>query len=711
MQIRALFRIALMLLILAAWTAPFHGAAQESPVLSLQPGPGDFMPGEILVKFEPTVAVNLADGRTSSSELNAILAEYGLVRIQRVFNVEKPVNGETYVATDGQVKPLPDLAHTYRLYFDANTDIWPIIKRLSAERNVVYAEPNYRQHFFQSPPVVTPNDPYYSTSGTWGQPYQDMYGLYRVQANAAWAITQGSSDIIVAVIDTGADLTHPDLAGKLVPGHDFADGDDDPTDDFGHGTHCAGIIGARTNNAIGVAGVCWNCRIMPLKAGNADSLDMAVASEAVRYAVDHGARVTSNSYGTLFPSQTQADAFAYAHGCGVVNLAAAGNQNIGFPNYPAALDTVLAVAATDPNDARASFSNWGNWIEISAPGVDILSLRAAGTDMYGDGQHIIGGQYYRSDGTSMSCPYVAGVAALLLSLQPSWTPNQVYNALISSADDLGEPGRDQAFGYGRLNAYRALQYALPSITLTPTHTSTPVTPTPTTTRVHTPTPTSTSIGTATPTLSARRLYIPVLAKGQATAATVTPTRSPTVTPTRTRQPGTITLTSVGDADVAEAYPNVNRGMGSTMWVGYDEQPASMARTVRSLVRFNLASIPSGATINSARLRLYLVGSYDYADHWRRVTAYRPTADWSETTVTWNSAPGFAEAYGYVDVLHGDWDWYEMDVTELVRAWMRGAYPNHGVMVRGPEISGDESSVREFSTREGLYPPELMVDYR
>lgn len=711
MQVRALFRIVLALLILTAWTATFHGAAQKSPIPSLQPGPEDFMPGEILVKFEPTIAVNLADGRTSSDELNAMLAEYGLVRIQRVFNVEKPVHGETCIAPDGQVKPLPDLSHTYRLYFDPNTDIWPIIKRLSAEQNVVYAEPNYRQRFFQSPPVVTPNDPYYGTSGSWGQPYQDMYGLYKIQANAAWAITLGSSDIIVAVIDTGVDLTHPDLAGKLVAGYDFANGDADPTDDFGHGTHCAGIIGASTNNGIGVAGVCWNCKIMPLKAGNAESLDMAVAAEAVRYAVDHGARVTSNSYGGLFYSQTQADAFAYAHGRGVVNLAAAGNQNIGLPNYPAALDTVLAIAATDAYDARASFSNWGTWIEISAPGVDVLSLRAAGTDMYGDGQRIVGGQYYRSDGTSMSCPYVAGVAALLLSLQRSWTPNQVYNALISSVEDLGAPGRDAYFGYGRLNAYRALQYALPSVTPTPTRTFTPVTSTPTTTRVHTPTPTSTSFGTATPTLPPRWLYIPILAKGQSPAATATPTRSLTATPTRTRQPGTITLTSVGDADIAEAYPNINRGMGENMWVGYDEQPESMARTVRSLVRFNLASIPSGATIDSARLRVYLIASYDYPNRWRRVTAYRPTADWNEFIVTWNNAPGFAEAYGSVDVLHEDWGWYEVEVTNLVRAWMSGTYPNHGIMLRGPEVSGDESSVRMFSTREGSNPPQLVVNYR
>lgn len=476
MKARTIARVIIVLVVLAVWIAMLRSTAQKPLPEDKELAPDEFAPGEVLVKFKPAVKVGLEERKTSSDELNAILAEYGVLSIEKVFNVEKPANGETYVDLRGQTKPLPDLSHTYRLRFKDNPDLRPLLKRLNADRQVIYAEPNYRRRAYQTPtattfPGVIPNDPYYGTSGSWGQPYQDMYGLYRIQAGPAWSITQGSASTIIAVIDTGVDLNHPDIMGNLVAGYDFVNRDATPMDDHGHGTHCAGTIAARTNNGIGIAGICWDCKIMPLKGLDAEGsgYDNDLA-EAVRWAADHGAKVTSNSWGGTSVSQTLEDAFAYALGRGVINLAAAGNSGSPSPHYPAALESVIAVAATDYQDQLASFSNYGPWIHVTAPGVGILSLRAAGTDMYGDGRHIVGGQYYWASGTSMACPHAAGVIGLIASAHPTWTPANLYATLIYSADDLGAPGRDDRFGFGRINAYRALQFTTPPNTPTPTPT-------------------------------------------------------------------------------------------------------------------------------------------------------------------------------------------------------------------------------------------------
>jgi len=171
-----------------------------------------------------------------------------------------------------------------------------------------------------------------------------------------------------------------------------------------------------------------------------------------------------------------------------------------------------------------------------------------------------------------------------------------------------------------------------------------------------------------------------------------------------------TLYSAGDACVLQGYPTTNFGDTSDMWAGYDDYLSPDGKIVRSLIQFDVSAIPSGISIGSATLRVYLVGSWDYPNRTRTITTYRIGSAWSESSVTWNTCPSCAEAYGSAPVTHGAWGWYSFDVTNLVRGWVNGSLPNYGVMLRGPEVSGSNSSWKGFSTREGPYTPQLAITY-
>ena len=171
--------------------------------------------------------------------------------------------------------------------------------------------------------------------------------------------------------------------------------------------------------------------------------------------------------------------------------------------------------------------------------------------------------------------------------------------------------------------------------------------------------------------------------------------------------GQQTLESIADTCILEGRPTQNFGDSSDMWVGYDDDQAPYVKTARSFVLFDTSAIPGNAAIISATLRLYLVNSWDYEDEVRTVTTYRVPSSWSETGLTWDNAPQPAEAHGDDDVKEGDFRWYEFDVTDLVSAWQRGTYANHGIMIRAPEVSGQDSSRRGFSSREGAHPPQLV----
>jgi hypothetical protein len=171
-----------------------------------------------------------------------------------------------------------------------------------------------------------------------------------------------------------------------------------------------------------------------------------------------------------------------------------------------------------------------------------------------------------------------------------------------------------------------------------------------------------------------------------------------------------TFYAIADATVLEGYPAVNIGSTTDMWAGYDEYLDPDGQIARSLVKFDIASLPPDQVITKATLRVYLVTSWDYPDTSRLIRTYRITSNWSEGNVNWNNKPGYGSAYGSRSIMHAAWGWYEFDVTELVNAWYVGTYTNHGIMLRGPEVSGEDSSWRGFGTRESDYTPQLVIDF-
>lgn len=291
-----------------------------------------------------------------------------------------------------------------------------------------------------------PNDPYYS----------NQWALPKIQADWAWNTTKGNSSIVVAVIDTGIDYNHPDIKNNYVAlGYDWANNDSDPLDDNGHGTHVSGIIGAVLNNAVGIAGIA-QVSIMAEKAFNSTGWGFETnLANAIIHAVNKGARILSNSWGSTFDSSLIHDAIQYAYAHEVLILAAAGNSNMNLKEYPAAYDEVVAVAATDQLDNKASFSNWGSWIGVSAPGVAVFSTMPTYHVALNDLGYSLNYDYL--SGTSVACPQAAGVAALIWSRFPNATRNWVRGQLSFTADDLGNPGFDVIYGSGRVNARKAVE--------------------------------------------------------------------------------------------------------------------------------------------------------------------------------------------------------------------------------------------------------------
>jgi len=281
---------------------------------------------------------------------------------------------------------------------------------------------------------LVPNDPYWHL----------QWGSAKIEADYAWNKTIGNSSILVAIIDTGVDYDHPDLAANYVPlGYDWVNKDDDPMDDNGHGTHVAGIVAAVINNSIGVAGIA-QVRIMAEKgldqSGYGDADDLA---NAIVHAADQGAHIITMSWGSNSSSVLIMRAVKYAYRSGALLVAAAGNEATSQKTYPAAYDEVIAVSATDKFDNPASFTNYGDWIELAAPGVSIYST-------------VLDDGYNYKSGTSMATPHVAGAAALIWSVFPELTREQVRIRLQETADDLGAEGFDIYYGYGRVNARKAV---------------------------------------------------------------------------------------------------------------------------------------------------------------------------------------------------------------------------------------------------------------
>jgi len=298
-------------------------------------------------------------------------------------------------------------------------------------------EPNYIYTKQETGQSVIPNDEFF-------EPYQ--WNLLQINAAEGWQITGGSEEVIIAVLDTGVDLKHTDLAAKMVKGFNAFEQNKPPVDLHGHGTHVAGISSAITNNLRGIAGVSWNNAIMPVKVLNDDGEgSLFEITAGIKWATDHGAKVINMSLGDTENSPILYDAIRYAYERDVVLIAAAGNENVSQLMYPAGYKEVLAVSAVNPDKTKAIFSNYGQHIDVAAPGESIPSL-------FPDNHYV-----YMS-GTSMAAPHVSGLAGLIRSLRPELNNKEVMDLIRYTADDLGEVGHDPYFGYGLMNVNKALEY-------------------------------------------------------------------------------------------------------------------------------------------------------------------------------------------------------------------------------------------------------------
>jgi len=329
------------------------------------------------------------------------------------------------------------LLHTYQIEFD---DIWKIndlIKVFQSFHEVEYAEVRTLHKTF-----FTPNDQYYNTTNMWG--------LFKINAGQAWDISQGSSSIVVAVTDDAIYTSHPDLVNKMVPGRDVAMNDANPNPsgqaDGNHGTHVSGTVGAQTNNSIGVASIGFNTSVMPIKIARDSDGALTAGYEGITWAANNGAHVINMSWGGGGYSSYGQNIVNNAYNQGAILVAAAGNDGVETVFYPAGYTNVIAVASTGTNDAKSSFSQFGTWITVCAPGSNIAST-------------VPNTGYQYNSGTSMASPLVAGLVGLMKSVNPALPQAGVIQCLTSTCDNINaaNPSYIGKLGSGRINAYAAMQ--------------------------------------------------------------------------------------------------------------------------------------------------------------------------------------------------------------------------------------------------------------
>jgi thermitase len=360
------------------------------------------------------------------------------------------------------------------------------VAALRANGSVAYAERDGRAEATDT----STNDPYYMS--------QTSTSISQVRAPAAWDVTTGAPGFVVAVVDSGVS-SHPDLAGKLLPGWDYVNNDNNPADDNGHGTMVSGLLAAATNNATGIAGLCWSCQILPVKVLDAGgSGTYSNIASGITYAADHGAKVINLSLGGSSASSTLQGAVTYAVGKGATVVAASGNNACDCVLYPAAYPNAIAVGAVDGTNVKSTYSNYGAALDVVAPGTNWATSSVTQSG------------YAAFAGTSSATPVVSALVALTLSVAPNLSPTQLATVLESSALDLGAVGWDSSYGAGEVDFAATLAAACTNCTPGATAAPTPTAPT-----SASPTPAATVGATFAPT----------------PAPTATPTAVPTPTPT------------------------------------------------------------------------------------------------------------------------------------------------------------------------------------
>ncbi|MDZ7268911.1 MAG: S8 family serine peptidase [candidate division KSB1 bacterium] len=427
---------------------------------SRQTNPQVAVPGVVVVKFagEQLLAETLtATGRPA---LDSLLRAQRIQRLQQVLPARQR----------RQARAARRLDNVYFAHFHGGAAPEQVAAALRQSPLVIYAEPKYRHTI-----IAIPNDPSF--------PNQTFYNL--VRAPQAWDAVKGEQgSVVIAIVDGGTDIGHPDLAANLwrnpgeiagngvdddhngfiddVHGWNFANNTPDPTglagtpDNANHGTHTAGLATAVTDNNTGVAGMSWNAKLMAVCASDsATDRYITYGFEGILYAVNNGADIISLSWGGYSNSAFEQEVIDYAADLGVAIVAAAGNNNSRALHYPSAYRHVLAVANTTNSDTRNPASNYGTWVDVAAPGTAILST-------------VNHGQYATFSGTSMSCPLVAGLVALVRTRHPDWNGLQAAEQVRVTADNIDSknPGYAGLLGFGRINAQRAVTESLPSLRLT-----------------------------------------------------------------------------------------------------------------------------------------------------------------------------------------------------------------------------------------------------
>ena len=435
-----------LLLILCLSTAI---GAQHTSAFSTPNSP-HFTPGELLIRVTPKAQAEL-ERLHAKSPLQKLHDQVGVRSVYPLFpHIAHPAAN-------------PNLKRTYLLRFQMPVDLHTINASYAAHPLIEATEFNYIRQTQAS--EIIPNDPR----------FEEQWNLSLIDMPGAWAIEKGDPEVIIAVVDTGFDYTHEDLASQTwvnageipdngidddnngyiddVNGWDFSEppksdgngksrnGDNDPIDESGHGTHVAGIVGAAVDNDLGISGIAWNCTLMPIRGAGVRGIRDNRSAAAIVYAVDNGARVINMSWGGRERSFVLRDAVDYAYARGVLMIAASGNGSEGASIFPAGYRKVISVAATEQHKQKFYQSNFGASIDIGAPGNVILSTH-------------INNRYRPLSGTSMATAHVSGVAALIISKRPSLTHQEVRQILLSTTDPITEsPG---LVGAGNLNAARAL---------------------------------------------------------------------------------------------------------------------------------------------------------------------------------------------------------------------------------------------------------------
>jgi thermitase len=298
------------------------------------------------------------------------------------------------------------------------------LSSLRGAAGIAFAEPNGLTPSAE----VVPNDAWWVSQFSQRQTHTDK----------AWGLTEGTPNVKIAVLDSGVDLSQPDLTDNLLPGRDFYNNDSNPSDDNGHGTVAAGVAAGRSDNGIGIAGYCGRCSILPVKISGADgNATWSAMASGLTWAADQGARVINLSFAGSSGSSTVQSAVKYAHDHGAVITVSAGNYGTSSPTYPAAYSGALAVAAVTSSDARSSYSNYGSWVQLAAPGTNYATARTNTTPLFTE-----------FAGTSSAAPAVAGIAGLAFSYSPSATNTQLEQALESGAvaNSFSQYGRVDAWG-------------------------------------------------------------------------------------------------------------------------------------------------------------------------------------------------------------------------------------------------------------------------